>query len=38
MEYLAKTARASAKVVGSATVGPEPMTEGSSPGTSLMTK
>ena len=38
MAYLAKTARASAKVVGSATVGPEPMTEGSSPGTSEMTK
>ena len=37
MAYLAKTARASAKVVGSATVGPEPMTEGSSPGTSEMT-
>ena len=38
MAYLAKTARASAKVVGSATVGPEPMTEGSSPGTSEMTR
>ena len=32
--YLASTARASAKVVGSGTVGPEAMTAGSSPGTS----
>ena len=32
--YLRSTARASAKVVGSGTVGPEPITAGSSPGTS----
>ena len=32
--YFARMARASAKVVGSATVGPEAMTAGSSPGTS----
>ena len=34
MPYLARIARASAVVVGSATVGPEAMTAGSSPGTS----
>ena len=34
--YLATIARASASVVGSGTVGPEPMAEGSSPGTSEM--
>ena len=34
MRYLASTARASAKVVGSGTVGPEAITAGSSPGTS----
>ena len=37
MPYFARTARASAKVVGSATVGPEAITEGSSPGTSEIT-
>ena len=34
--YRARTARASASVVGSGTVGPEPMVAGSSPGTSEM--
>ena len=34
MRYFASTARASAKVVGSGTVGPEAITAGSSPGTS----
>ena len=34
MPYLASTARASAKLVGSGTVGPEAITAGSSPGTS----
>ena len=34
MRYLASTARASAKVVRSGTVGPEPITPGSSLGTS----
>src|SRR5438067_12308964 len=34
MRYLASTAPASAKLVGSGTVGPEAITAGSSPGTS----
>ena len=34
MRYFASTARASAKLVGSGTVGPEAITAGSSPGTS----
>ena len=34
IENFASTARASASVLASATVGPEAMTEGSSPGTS----
>ena len=34
MRYLASTARASSKLVGSGTVGPEAITAGSSPGTS----
>ncbi len=38
MRYLASTARASAKVEGSGTVGPEAMTAGSSPGTSEIAK
>ena len=38
MRYFASTARASAKVVGSGTVGPEAMTAGSSPGTSEIAK
>ena len=38
MRYFASTARASAKVVGSGTVGPEAITAGSSPGTSEIAK
>src|SRR5437764_134144 len=37
MSYFARTARASANVVGSGTVGPEAITAGSSPGTSEIT-
>jgi hypothetical protein len=36
IRWCATSARASAKVVGSGTVGPEAITPGSSPGTSLM--
>ena len=36
--YFARIARASAKVLGSGTVGPEPITEGSSPTTSEIAK
>ncbi len=38
MPWRSSTARASASVEGSATVGPEPMTAGSSPGTSEITR
>src|SRR3546814_1330024 len=38
MRYFSRIARASAKLVGSATVGPEAITAGSSPGTSEISR